>query len=356
MARLMSMMMTLMCLGSILTTVMWYMQDDSLLLNYKPPPLKRKLSKTYRLCTGCQEIFNEVMKDYSYKWRKQEQNYMNIKSELQSRCNGYDGAIITQLNTPLGSKITFETFRRAKVDSKGFIVGTKLYNHLPAEHPFKNKIWDTCAVVGNGGILSGSKCGPMIDSADFVFRCNLPPLDDEFMGDVGKKTSLVTANPSILMRMFGSLMENRLPFAKKLQEYGDSLVLLPAFSLSKNTDMSIRALYTLEDFKVPARVVFFNPQYLIKLANFWGSKGIKPLRLSSGLMIVSLALEVCSNVNVYGFWPYGNHPSELYPLSHHYYDDVEAPPGHHAMPSEFAQLLSLHNRGVLKLRLGSCEK
>lgn len=38
------------------------------------------------------------------------------------------------------------------------------------EHPFSNKTWDTCAVVGNGGILNNSSCGKMIDSAQFVIR------------------------------------------------------------------------------------------------------------------------------------------------------------------------------------------
>lgn len=41
------------------------------------------------------------------------------------------------------------------------------------EHPFQNKTWGSCAVVGNGGILNNSSCGETIDSAQFVIRLEI---------------------------------------------------------------------------------------------------------------------------------------------------------------------------------------
>ncbi|XP_070569331.1 alpha-2,8-sialyltransferase 8B-like [Ptychodera flava] len=51
----------------------------------------------------------------------------------------------------------------------------------------------TCAVVGSGGILRRSKCGNEIDSHDFIFRSNLPPVAG-FEADVGSRTDFTAVN------------------------------------------------------------------------------------------------------------------------------------------------------------------
>uniref|UniRef100_A0A668SQM6 ST8 alpha-N-acetyl-neuraminide alpha-2,8-sialyltransferase 6 n=1 Tax=Oreochromis aureus TaxID=47969 RepID=A0A668SQM6_OREAU len=223
------------------------------------------------------------------------------------------------------------------------------------ENPFSDKTLDTCSVVGNGGILGNSGCGKMIDSADFVIRCNLAPLETEFEKDVGSKTDLVTANPSILNIKYQALMGLRRPFVDSLRKYGSSLLLLPAFSASINTAVCLRAVHTIEDFKSPIQPVFLNPQYLDSLAQFWRSEGLKERRLSTGLIMVTLALELCKNVHLYGFWPFGNHPYGLYTLTNHYYDDRPVNKYVHSMPAEFDQLLRMHSQGVLRLHLGDCK-
>lgn len=149
-------------------------------------------------------------------------------------------------------------------------------------------------------------------------------------------------------------MGRRRPFIESLRCYGNSLLLLPAFSYGHNTPVSLRAFYSIEDFGSPTRAIFFNPQYLQKLAVFWRSKGLRAVRLSSGLIMASLALELCSNVHLFGFWPFGNHPHGLRTLKNHYYDDIQTKKKFHAMPVEFELLLQLHTEGVLRLHLDDC--
>ncbi|XP_041637099.1 alpha-2,8-sialyltransferase 8E-like [Cheilinus undulatus] len=313
-----------------------------------PVPQKKSAPKTFNLCKECKKVIGKVMQNYSQNWHKQEDNYQKFRSQLRAKCNGFDKAIITQENSPVGSKLVYDWQKKTiKVDPK-------LFSTFIKEHPFSNRTWETCAVVGNGGILADSGCGRMIDSAQFVFRCNLPPLKNGYERHVGTKTDLVTANPSILREKYASLMDRRRPFVERLRTYSNSLLLLPAFSFGYDAPVCLRVAYTVEDFGCPIRPVYFNPEYIINLHAFWHTQGLQPKRMSTGLMMVSFALEVCENVHVYGFWPFINHPYGFYDLTHHYYDDVKAKKGVHTMPVEFELLMKLHNQGVLKLHLGDC--
>nr|XP_061837878.1 WAS/WASL-interacting protein family member 1-like isoform X2 [Nerophis lumbriciformis] len=188
-----SFMITLLCVGSLLSTVTWFMvDDDSGVTSYKPPPQKKGSPNPSSLCKGCKELIDNVLKRHTKTWKKNEKNYQTFISGMSSSCR-VDKAIITQDNTPVGTKISFDGER-----SRTLQIKPNIFKTFIKEHPFSNHTFDTCAVVGNGGILMDSGCGKMIDSAQFVMRCNLPPLNDEYGKHVGVKTDLVTANPSIL--------------------------------------------------------------------------------------------------------------------------------------------------------------
>ncbi|XP_031174736.1 alpha-2,8-sialyltransferase 8F-like [Sander lucioperca] len=344
-----SLVITLFCVGSLLTTFIWYMVDNNNVEPQRPPPQKKSAPQPSDPCKGCREVINKVIERYSKPWKKQEDNYQKFRSQLSSKCHGFDKAIITQANTPVGSKLVYDGEKKRTLQ-----VTPEIFSTFAKEHPFPNKTWDTCAVVGNGGILTNSSCGKMIDSAQFVIRCNLPPLDKGYEKHVGMKTDLVTANPSIFLEKYGALMGRRRPFVESLRSYGNSLLLLPAFSYGHNTPVCMRAVYSIEDFESPTRPVFFNPEYLQHLALFWRSQGLRAVRLSTGIIMASLALEHCANVHLYGFWPFSNHPHGLYVLTNHYYDDRQTKTKFHAMPAEFDLLLRLHSQGVLRLHLGDC--
>uniref|UniRef100_A0A673A2A4 Alpha-2,8-sialyltransferase 8E-like n=1 Tax=Sphaeramia orbicularis TaxID=375764 RepID=A0A673A2A4_9TELE len=317
----------------------------------KLPPQKKTEEKAPSVssdnCKGCSKVINKVLEHYSQTWTKQEENYLNFRSQLHTRCRGSDRAILTQANAPVGSKIVYDGEKKVRE------VTPELFRTFVKESPFSNKTWDTCAVVGNGGILTNSNCGNTIDSTQFVIRCNLPPLENEFKAHVGSKTDIVTANPSSYMKKFGGLQGQRRPFVDSLQKYGNSMMLLPAFSFAFSTPPCLRALYSVEDFEIPIQPVFLNPEYIQNLTDFWRSQGVREIRLSTGLVVTSLALEICTNVHLYGFWPFSHHPHGFQPLTHHYYDDRKAN-YFHSMPSEFKLLLQLHSQGVLRLHLGQC--
>ncbi|KAM5171686.1 alpha-N-acetylneuraminide alpha-2,8-sialyltransferase-like [Mantella aurantiaca] len=267
-----------------------------------------------------------------------------LRENFQKCCNASYFMIITEENTPLGHVILYDSERRT------VNVTESIYRLFAKTSPFQKPI-KSCAVVGNGGILINSFCGTEIDRADFVFRLNLPPLN--WTNDVGRKTDLVSANPSILIDKYSSLSEERKAFINKMKHYGSSLVLLPAFSFSMNTRVSLRAFYTIRDFDMKSRPVFFNPHYLRNLSAHWRSKSLRVQRLSSGLMLASAATEVCEKVTLYGFWPFPQDLDGVW-LSHHYYDNVPAKPGFHSMPNEFYWYLKMHAQGALRLNLGQC--
>ncbi|XP_044856002.1 alpha-2,8-sialyltransferase 8F-like isoform X2 [Mauremys mutica] len=270
-----------------------------------------------------------------------------VREQLGRCCNASANLVLSRENTPLGSRIVCDG-----QPAKRLLVREELLEILPQGSPFQGAPYECCAVVGNGGILRHSSCGPEIDRAQFVVRFNLPP--PGFAADVGTKSSVVTMNPSILHVRFRGLSRRRRPFAEAVGAHGAALLLVPAFSFAAYTAISFQALYTLEDFGSPARALFMNPEYLARLDGHWRRRGLRAKRLSSGFMLVSAALEMCRHLILYGFWPFPSDPQGR-PLPHHYYDDQPPKPGVHAMPEEFTRYLGMHRQGALRLHLGRCQ-
>uniref|UniRef100_A0A8C5M9F4 Uncharacterized protein n=1 Tax=Leptobrachium leishanense TaxID=445787 RepID=A0A8C5M9F4_9ANUR len=269
-----------------------------------------------------------------------------LRTELQACCNAGRYFLVTQENTRIGDNITYETRKDKHVE-----VTKKLHEIFPKTSPFLNKRIRSCAVVGSGGILLNSSCGSEIDQADYVFRFNLAPMN--YSKDTGTRTNLVTANPSILRQRYAKLNEERRPFMNLVEIYESALIVMPAFSFIRNTDLSLKAFYTLEDFGSRQKVVYFHPNYLENLALFWKEKDLEVRRLSSGLMIVSAALEICNKVMLYGFWPFSEDPNGK-PIPHHFYDDELPNISQHNMPDEFFFYSQMHSKGILKLKIGRC--
>ncbi|XP_031434071.1 alpha-2,8-sialyltransferase 8E isoform X3 [Clupea harengus] len=294
------------------------------------------------------ELFERWRNLQVCKWAQNKEETNNFKMSLSRCCNAPSFLFTTKRNTPSGTKLRYE------VDTSGILhISPEIFKMFPDDMPYSRSEFKRCAVIGNGGIIKNSKCGKEIDSADFVFRCNIPPISDKYSADVGSKTDFVTINPSIITERFQKLEKWRKPFFDVLQTYENASVILPAFYNTRNTDVSFRVKYMLDDFSSARGVYFFHPQYLLNVQRFWSLQGVRAKRLSSGLMLVTAAMELCEEVHLYGFWAFPMNPAGIF-ITHHYYDNVKPRPGFHAMPHEIFNFLHMHTRGILHLHTGTC--
>ncbi|KAL0970529.1 hypothetical protein UPYG_G00243290 [Umbra pygmaea] len=289
------------------------------------------------------DLITEVTGLMHCDWERNTTEQNRHRALLHSCCNASGGLFLAQTNTHIGQHLIFEAERKKK-----YTLNQELYNMLPQSVPWNKGNLGHCAVVGNGGILLNSSCGAEIDKADFIIRLNIPPMN--YSSDIGTKTHLVTINPSQIINSFRALAYARMPFVSRVSEFGPASLVLPMFSFTACQDPSLRALYTLMEGSPKTQVLLNHPDYMYCLASKW--KRLKK-RLSSGFIYTSIALELCQQVHLYGFWPF---PLDLShkPLPNHYYDNVGPVKNVHAMPQEFQLLLQLHRQGALQLHVGPC--
>ncbi|KAL0148103.1 hypothetical protein M9458_056573, partial [Cirrhinus mrigala] len=143
------------------------------------------------------------------------------------------------------------------------------------------------------------------------------------------------------------------PLMRRVLVYGNASLLMPAFASPLNTRASIITLKALWPPSPQLRVVFFSSSYLKALDHFWKGHGLKEKRLSTGFMLINVALELCDHVDVYGFWPFSVN-LEKQRIPHHYFDNNIPRVSLHYMPEEFLRLLQLHSKGALTLHLQPC--
>ncbi|ROL01472.1 Alpha-2,8-sialyltransferase 8F [Anabarilius grahami] len=306
--------------------------------------LRRKFSvikpaKSIELKSFTQELSDFM--NCPYKSNQTERELNRIR--LQFCCNATESFIVTKRNTAVNQTIPYETST-----TKTYKMTAELHSMLPEDIPWSGQRLDRCAVVGSGGILKNSSCGREIDSADFVIRFNLAAVNDS---DVGMKTDLITVNPSQIR--FKNLGTNPDPLLEKVSVYGNASLIMPAFAYTFCTSQSIKTLKVLQPIRPQQPVVFFSPSYLRTLDRFWKGRGLREVRLSTGFMLISTALELCEHVHVYGFWPFSSDLQER-PVPYHYYDQLKPHRYMHKMPEEFVRLLQLHSQGALTLHLQPC--
>ncbi|XP_066266437.1 alpha-N-acetylneuraminide alpha-2,8-sialyltransferase-like isoform X3 [Branchiostoma lanceolatum] len=103
-----------------------------------------------------------------------------FRKELEDICNTKDDFIVTKKNFPVGSVIQYDAERHSRLN-----VTNDVWERFPQSSPFGHIKHSRCSVVGNSGILKNSNCGKEIDAANFVFRCNMAPIDGNHIAEVG---------------------------------------------------------------------------------------------------------------------------------------------------------------------------
>ncbi|XP_078681417.1 alpha-N-acetylneuraminide alpha-2,8-sialyltransferase-like isoform X4 [Branchiostoma floridae x Branchiostoma belcheri] len=238
-------------------------------------------------------------------------------------------------------------------------VSREILHRFPKTSPFKAKVIKTCSVVGNGGILKGSGCGKEIDASGFIFRCNMAPMNKVYLKDIGKSTSLITLNPDMIRWKYNSFKnetksENVAAFVRDLSTYGNSYLWIPAFFSQDYVEVTFAAHQALREINhTNNEIIIPHPDFIKSAQSYWSKNGLNRKRATTGLYLVSAAIQMCEEVHLYGFWPF--HSDRNYRrLTEHYFDNA-LPGKSHSVPDEFKQLQRLHNTGVLRLTTNACQ-
>nr|XP_061800692.1 sia-alpha-2,3-Gal-beta-1,4-GlcNAc-R:alpha 2,8-sialyltransferase-like isoform X1 [Nerophis lumbriciformis] len=293
----------------------------------------------------------------SSKWRYNSTAFIQQRKEISQYINISHNFTLTRSIVHIGQLMHFDYSSHKYVYS----IGENFHSLLPEVSPILNKHYNVCAIVGNSGILTGSRCGDQIEKFDFVFRCNFAPTE-VFKRDVGRRTNMTTFNPSILEKYYNNLLtvQDRNNFFLSLKKMDGAILWIPAFFFHTSATVT----RTLVDFFVEHRerlkVQLAWPGNIIQhINNYWKTKQLSPKRLSTGILMYTLASSMCDQIHLYGFWPFGWDPNTGKELPYHYYDRKGTKfsthwQAIHQLPAEFKLLYKMHTEGLLKLSISHC--
>ncbi|XP_032825873.2 alpha-N-acetylgalactosaminide alpha-2,6-sialyltransferase 2-like [Petromyzon marinus] len=175
-----------------------------------------------------------------------------------------------------------------------------------------------CAVVGNGGILSGAGMGKEIDAHDYVFRMN-GAITDGFESDVGTRTSFymfstnTMKNSRLAYQEFGFQHPSWSPETRYIfipcghQDYYMVTAAARGSLVHKGDDKNDRPWTYFGKENVGKKIKMLHPDFLRYLKNNFLPSGILQTdfrnfyRPSTGAIALLTALHTCDEVSAYGF-------------------------------------------------------
>ncbi|XP_037608503.1 sia-alpha-2,3-Gal-beta-1,4-GlcNAc-R:alpha 2,8-sialyltransferase isoform X1 [Sebastes umbrosus] len=324
----------------------------------RKPDLSSQLALKY-LDPAFTPLTNSLSEDIqnSSKWTYNSSAFIRLKNEISQYIDIPHNFSLIRDSVRTGQLMHYDYSSHKYV----FSIGENFRSLLPNVSPILNKHYNVCAVIGNSGILTGSRCGPQIEKFDFVFRCNFAPTEI-FKKDVGRRTNMTTFNPSILEKYYNNLLtvQDRNNFFLSLKKLDGAILWIPAFFFHTSATVT----RTLVDFFVEHRgqlkVQLAWPGNIMQYINsYWKTKQLSPKRLSTGILMYTLASSMCDQIHLYGFWPFGWDPNTGKELPYHYYDKKGTKfttkwQESHQLPAEFKLLYKMHTEGLLKLSLSHC--
>ncbi|XP_066283494.1 CMP-N-acetylneuraminate-poly-alpha-2,8-sialyltransferase-like [Branchiostoma lanceolatum] len=270
----------------------------------------------------------------------------NIRQHILKFYNPETNLTLTKSTLQIGRRLKYEISLSNKVT-----VTKAIMKLIPNESPLKNRHFNTCAVVGNSGVVLNSTCGQEIDSMDFVIRCNLPQIEG-YEKDVGSKANFTTMNPSVVPQNFGRDY-NRL--LGRLKQVGDQILYVPALT-SPNGERDVRVISQIVlQRKLPVKTAFPPAGINNLVKSIWTDAGFDILRPSTGVHMYTLAATICDQIHLYGFYPFSE-DTRGRALRYHYYDTETEMinNGTHNMPGEFRVFQQHHQRGAVVLHTEPC--
>ncbi|XP_036692934.1 alpha-N-acetylgalactosaminide alpha-2,6-sialyltransferase 2 isoform X2 [Balaenoptera musculus] len=193
-----------------------------------------------------------------------------------------------------------------------------------------------CAVVGNGGILNGSRQGQNIDAHDYVFRLNGAVIKG-FENDVGTKTSFYGFTVNTMKNSLISY--SNLGFTSVPQGQDLRYIFIPS---------DIRDYVMLRSAILGVPVPEGTDKGDRFLKSKWINTKFRDLYMpSTGALMLLTALHACDQVSAYGFIT-----SNYQKFSDHYFERVKKPLifyVNHDLSLEATLWKDLHKAGILWL-------
>ncbi|KAK2915887.1 hypothetical protein Q8A67_000261 [Cirrhinus molitorella] len=239
-----------------------------------------------------------------------------------------------------------------------------LLSHPATSHLFERKTPHTCvrcAVVGNGGILNGSRQGKTIDSHDYVFRVNGAVIRG-FEDDVGTKTSFYGFTTNSLKNSLIAYYQDG--FYNVPRDPGIGYIFIPAetrdYVMLTAAILGVSVPTGPDKGDRPSELFGYNPEpHQFKMIHptfiqYVTQRFLKSPQLenyrdlympSTGALMLFAALHTCDQVSAYGFM------TENYnDFSDHYFDKEMKPLvfyANHDMGMEGRLWEQLHSQKVL---------